>query len=627
MVVDAIDQYRTGGAETQMDASETKVEQELVRSIVEKVQEARSHRQQRSSSRVQGVRYWRGEQWLSRKQRKRRGKKWTEAVVNETFPIIEQQIAMMTDNNPTGVFVAKEHSDVQFATDIQDLVRLRARQINMRTKLIRACHDAKLFGEMAAKVFWNDTLGKPDVDVLLIHPEHLLIDPLATGVDDAEYVGTEREVLLDYAIQRWPEHKKKLEQLADTDFMEGRYESVADTTSLDAELGQVETRQDYASGQDDKRRAKKVKLVELYYCDYSEQEVEIVTPLEILQEDGRVVPNAAGQLVYVDTGELYSTTTAPTMKVSEAIYPDGRVTILAGDRVILEDAPWQGLWPIVIGINAVIPHRWYGMSEVEQIRESQDIINDTTSKIQDHISLALHPRRKVETGALADPKSLRNTPDAIIRVNPGRMKGVEWEDTPRLSGDAWNVLEFAQRNMQHTAGMPAQSMGRTPDRQATATEIATLERAGRGRVGMTSALLDEFIACIFLLMGQVIQQNYDVGRIVRVIGDEGQDRAITIVEQHKTVKYDVEVEAGSTLPYDKQQRKEDALALFNVLQLAYLPELLDAYEVKNKEQVLQRHQEYMMFQQFGSVLMIPEVQQMLVPYVQAVQNQGEQKNE
>lgn len=619
-----------GDLNTTLASIEEKEKSEATEKLLKKVggyiEESRTFRTRQESKWIDSIRYWRGEQWMNRKQRKRRGKGWTEAVVNRVLPIIEQQIAMMTDNNPRGKFLPKEQSDQQFTKDIESLVMWRAKRLNMRQRLIKGCHNSKIFGFQVMKVFWDDSLmAGPDVNSRLIPPNHFIMDPHATDVEDAEYMGTERLVSLEYAIQRWPEKTKELRYQASGTESES-LSPVGDTNSLDAELGHTSTRDSIAP--DAQIQRPMVKLVELYYRDYTKQEYEIAVPMDILKEDGTVVENAGGQWVYAESGELHTIENNPTTTSFEPIYPNGRVTVLA-DKVILEDGPVNGLWPFAIGINTPIPGRWYGMSEVEQLEGRQDVINTEISKIEDHSKLAVHTRRKVEVGAVANPKSIVNTPDALILMNPGRMKGLEWEQPPQMSTDVWNLIQFSERDMENASGMSGPSMGRQTEGRKTATEISVLERAGRGRVGMVSALLDEFISRVFMLMGQVIQQNYDEGKIIRVLGEDGQESSVTIVGGHKTVEYDVEVEMGSTLPYDKELRKADAMALYGVLELAYLPELLEAYEVKNIQEVLQRHQLYMLFIQYAEVLMNPEVQRILEPYVQQLQleqgGQGEQR--
>jgi len=633
----SLEEFETAGMEPVGAASAQPPEQEARQLAAKELRERIDRmvvesRQQRDALKgrywLRSLRYWAGRQWIDRRGRKRRGKNWTEAVVNEIHPVVEQKAAMLTENNPRGVFLPVDNSDVRYAQDLEAITMARVRQMQGRTHLIRAAHNLMLFGFCVTKVFWDDTLsGQADVGWYLVPPRQFIIDPLATGIDDAEYVGLERMVSLDYCKQRWEEFAEELDRQARTQDMDTALESYPDADTLEEELGHTTRRQSYDVEQHlENRTVPMVRLVEMYYRDYTTKTVEVAIPFEQLKRDKTIVQNAGGQWVYRETGRPYSVLNAPRTEVEVPAYPEGRLTIKIGE-VIVEDMPWEGRWPFALGVNTPVPHRWYGLPEAETLIERQDILNDTVSKIEDHAKLALHPRRKVEMGALADPKSLRNTPDAVIKVNDGRSNGVSWEPAPEMPATAWNLVEFCRGSIENISGLPAATRGRQLPRSATATEIATLDRAGRGRVGMVSALFDEYIARLFFLTAQAIQKHYEPDRIVRVVGPEGQVTAVQMSEQIKRVKYDVTVEAGSTLPFDRQARKADALSLYNVLGVAYLPELLDAYEVKNKQEVLQRYQLWQMFQQYAPLLQDPQFQQLAAQYAAARRQQQPQQTQ
>jgi len=204
-------------------------------------------------------------------------------------------------------------------------------------------------------------------------------------------------------------------------------------------------------------------------------------------------------------------------------------------------------------------------------------------------------------------------------MKEGRISGLQDDPPANISGDVYRFYEINVSDMENAAGLSGVSMGRTPTKNASATEIHALERAGQGRVGMASALFDEFVARLYYLMAQEMQKHYDIQKIVRVLGESGMQRAITISQKHKTVKFDVEVEAGSTLPYDKEAKKVHARELFGILGVPYLPDLLDAYEVRNKDEMLQKHQEYQMFLQYAPLLQNPQVQAVLNQYAAQMQ--------
>jgi len=620
------------------DEAREKAERELCKRIDSMADDSREQRTKLQGVQVDAIRYWLGDQWLARQgtnlrsdnrsgsdtknSKARRGKNRNQAVVNRIFPIIEQKIAMLTQNNPKGVFLPQNDNDLSFAKDIEELVLWRARRINMRTKLIRGCHDMLIMGYQAMYVFWDDSLpGKPDANVRLIDPQELIVDPSLTdtNVEDGSYVGYEVLRDLEYVKWRWPEHAERLQENIDSSKTD-TFDSVQSVVSpLDREMGVTTDRRTYTESEDPKQDRPQVKLVSMWYRDYTEQEYEISTPFEVLKNDGTLVENIAGQWVYQESGEVYDPLEGPKTTTFEPAYPDGRFTIKVGD-IILVDEPWSGLWPVVIGSGNILPHRWYGMNETEQLAGRQDVMNDLISALQDHTDSALFPRTLAEIGAVKDHKKIKSSPNSITWLNNGGMGRVQTVPPTSISGDVYRAYELNNADMENASGMSGVVMGRTPTKTSSATEIAALERAGQGRVGMMSAIFDEFISRVYLLMGQVIQKNYSPGQIIRVVGETNETAVITITQHHKEILYDVQVEAGSTLPFDKDRKKQDAVELNNILQGSYLPQVLDAYEVKDKALVLQTNQQWQMFMQLQPVLNDPNVQAAVQVALQGVQS-------
>jgi len=617
---------------TTRDTDLTPAERELIKRIDAMAYRSKQQKDELLKKHTTALRLWRGEHWRDRPNKVKMGKKWTQATVNRILPIIEQQIAMMTDINPTGVFVPQGADDQVYTKGISDLTHWRAKQINMRGRLIRSEKDAKLFGFCSMYVYWDDSIpGAEDVNCRLLDPRELIIDPLleTTTVEDGEFVGIVRKVSLEYLKYRWPEHADKLQ----ADWESGNsdeFVGVTDSDTLDGELGHTPNASIH--GTDHDKDFAMAKLISVWYRDYTMETKRVPVPVELLEREGKVRTNLAGQRVWAETGELWYMRDSPYTDVQVPVYPYGRWTMKAGN-VILEDQPWgQSLtddsvspaaWPIAIGVNIVIPHRWYGMDETDQLSGRQYVVNDMVSAIEDHVNQTNHPKIKAEVTALMDKKQLRNAAGSIIYTKDGRKDAVEWMNPPILGRETFSLLDHADKSMEQSAGIPGQSMGKQSTDRTTATEIMTLDRAGRGRVGMASALLDEFIARVYLLMAQTIQRHYEVGKIVRILGAGRQDVAIQMKQGHKSAMFDVQVQTGATTPYDKETNRRKAVELNNLLGGAYLPEVLDAYDVDNKDEILQRHQAWMLFTQYQQILMLPQVQQILNQVMAQTQVKGQ----
>ena len=571
----------------------------------------------------------------NRLQKKRRGNDLQEnGSGNRIASIIDQQISMIYENNPRAFFLAKETTDQSFSKDLESLTKWRMDRINIRQKLIKGGLYAKLFGFQAFHVYWDDNLpDQADVNARVLWPESFIVDPkLETqNPEEGDFVGYDRMVALDYAKRRWPKKAKKIE-----DEMMSPVEGSPIGTpsqgsdSLSRELGHA------SQGTIDNRMSDgehQVELTVIWFKDYAMNVNHVKEPIEELIRQGKVIENELKQFVWAETGQVVTPESIPDVVVKTPKYPFGRHVIKIGN-VVLEDYAWgfdpstgevkRRSWPIAIAVNKLIPNVWYGQDECEGLRADQNIADVCLQNITEHAYTTAHPVREIDKTKIKQGKSdLLNSLQAGFVVSNGK-NGMTTHPTPIMSPDVYNLLSMSHSNMEIQGGIPAQSMGKTGSSEQTATEIAALQRASRGKVGITSAFVDELVNRLYVLVAESIQFNYDEGTIIRILGDsqKSQMTSVEISRGLKDVKFDVEVEAGSTLPNDKQQKKVEAQELMGHLGLAYLPNLLEAYEVKDPETVLQAHSDFMLFQQFGPLLQDPNVQQMLQQHQMQLEEQG-----
>jgi hypothetical protein len=617
----------------------TEDEEKFIGKLQGYIDTARQHKQSLENYWRESHDLWLGNHWTDIEQRKKKGKRYNEAVINRVLPAVDAKVALMTGNDPTGIFSPIEPSDREFATDLELITHKIAKNRKFRTKLIRSAYGGGIYGWYGMYVYYNEGLkGGPDIDFDIIHRHEIIMDKRATSVDDATYVGTERMVELDYLVSKYPEHKDILEQLVeDEDIYRNTYNEYDGSTYLPKELGHVGKSPRLYRGTDSYDEGPdKVKVVTIWHNDYTEEEYEIPTPLDILKQEGKVLQNPAGNLVYNNevydkegnnlAGELYSELNPRLfMKVSEPAYPFGRRTVLAGDQLVLEDDAWFGKWPIAIGVTRPIPGRWYGYDDPHAVREQQHVVNEIVSSIQDHVEATASPRRKAEVNAVVDKRALnkseKNGPNSTIWLKDGKINAFDWDRPAQMSQDAWNLAEFTLSDMDNTVGTPSTFRGQFTEEKKTATEISTVERAAHGRMNIPIAFLDEFVSDIFCLIAQAVQEYYEPEKIARMLGKRNVQNALDIANKLKTLKFDVDVEAGNTLPLDKEKKKQDAVEINTHLINGgpYLPEILDAYEVNDKQEILQRSQAWSMFMQYKDILQLPQVQQMLNQAVMQLQ--------
>lgn len=559
-------------------------------------------------------------------QKKRRGNDLIQnGSGNRIASIIDQQISMIYENNPRAFFLPKENDDMAFAKDLESLTKWRMDRIQLRQKLIKGGLYSKLFGFQAFHVYWDDSLpDDSDVNARILWPESLIIDPKleSQNPEEGDYVGYDRMINLDYAKRKWPRKASKIQaQMAteDTGYGLGGGGDNAGSDQLARELGHA-TQGTLDRPFSDKE--KQVQMTVIWFKDYAQDSFKVKKPLQMLMEEGLViVDDFTKRHIWADTGIEWTEESSPEETVKTPKYPYGRHVIKIGE-VILEDFAWgydpdldtvkRRSWPIAIAVNKLIPGVWFGQDECEGLRADQNTADVCLQNITEHAYSAAHPVREVDASKLVNAQSVTNQLSGGVLLVKGK-NAMAMHNAGSMPQDVFSLLKISQSNMEISAGISGQSIGREGSSQQTATEIAALQRASRGKVGITSSFVDELVNRLYVLSAEAIQFNYDEGRIVRILGENGDSQmtAINITRQLKDVKFDVEVEAGSTLPNDKQQKKVDAQEVFGLVGLPYLPNVLEAYEVKNIDGILKEHQEYQLFQQFGPFLQDPIIQQFI----------------
>jgi len=436
-------------------------EEALCRLIDAMVEESDAGQDSLNERHIKAIRYWRGRQWMDREPNKKNGKSFKEAVSNRIYPTIEQKIAMMTQNNPKATFLPQSYDDYRYVKDLETLTKRVAQKRKIRSRLIEFEHASMIFGYKAVHVYWDDRMpGRADVNFRLLMPGELLIDPQLrnTNLEDGQYVGVRRTVDLDYIKNRWPEQAARIEEEFETQDS-SEYSTEIDENSLDEELGWHNDRiGGYETSSKSERERKEADLISIWYRDYTTQKVQTPVPFEVLIQNKVIVEHPVTKnYVYPESGELWSLDNTPRTEIDVPAYPQGRFTIKVG-KIILEDRAWSGDWPIALGNNAIIPFRWFGMDETEQLQAVQDQLNNLSSHMQEHTDACLHPKRKVLYEAIrnkSDLKSIGYEPDQTIFLNTTNagINGIAWEAPPPLSPDTYNLYERGISDIENASGL------------------------------------------------------------------------------------------------------------------------------------------------------------------------------
>lgn len=583
-------------------------------------------------------------------------KGWERICINEIFPSIAQEIAVISQRNCEVIAKPVEDSDIDASEIWQALLRYqRLNYINMPKLKRSALMDGKLFGNAFAKVSWNDKWkwndaehrwqGRPEAH--LINFGMFGIDPDAESLESAEYVYTFRSVPVDYLKNEYPKFEKQIEDAVDgerpdpTDITsqiassnaaatvraERTHKDAGESYNNEGELANLimDARTGYRGGGGhggSGERPEYITLLEVFFRDreeVSKAEWDGI-PLEELIASGAVTNSQQGIVkdpsqfeAKVKKGDLLTQTNWPMRKTREwrePKYPYGRHVLIAGRTVILneneDEQRWElPSWPFVMFTNFELPHTHMGLNGVEMAKGSQQAVNVAASAIASNLKHFGHPITKVEKDALVkDPKNPNKKfvaePGKVIELEPNKLGAIGYMEPPSMSQNVMVQLQTHSGMVKRIMGTPDVFQGFSASGSQTAEEVARLATASSMRSGLVATNLDEFDKKIMQIVLEFDRAYLTDEDSVRLLGDKQGRKMLSlraVGDNFFNVEMDIELDVTSTLPYENERRKQEALQLYQILGPAYIDRVLDAYEVKNKDEILDKIAAWQQIQQ------------------------------
>jgi len=580
---------------------------------------------------------------------------WNYIVVNRIYPLMFQNIAKLAKNHPKVLAFpwSEEKEGVtefveQWAGALQ-YVWESPYELSMRYKLIMGLLDAALFGYMVGKTYWDDRVRYDEkarkyignVRETFIHPATFWVDPSADSIDAAENCGTRRRVTIEWAMNKWPDYKDAIEAegftAKDPKYVAGdiitysyqkgstidekKYPNMSFSKLVNLILEKFQqTDEDSAYGSSQKY----VDIEETYWKDYETKHVKIedYIPPERLIAEGKIAQDEINGMFFdTETGE--EVTEWPKELINEydePLFPNGRFVLRIGKTILnpkKEDQRYSySRWPFNLMPYHILPHMWQGGNAVEMARNNNDMLNMTVSALVRRAILAADPERIVEAGALAksrDGKIRQTKPFGIgkyiiaAKGKSDKIKNMEYSPLDpsilALAGILKQDIDDAMF-MQDTARGAASTksgLGGTGGR-ITATEAARLDVNSHDYTALQSIFLDIWLDNTFTLIAEIMQRNYEPGRIIRIIGDNGEKNNVPMSQKLLDVRFDVNVEPGSTLPFDEEKKKNDYLVAYKLLENPIpnpmIEEMMRILKISNSKKILARYQGINLFRQF-----------------------------
>jgi len=616
---------------------------------------------------------------------------WEYIVINRIYPLMFQTISKLASNNPkilTHAWDDEQEGSTEYAEKWAGHLQYlweSPYELSMRLKLIMGLLDCATFGYMVGKTMWEQKprggwnekdknwVGK--VDEVFVHPALFWCDPSTENLATAENCGTKRRVKLEWAVNRWPDFKTEIEAetytASDPQYTAGDLISYKDQKGTTLPLSRQNMFSKLVSlilGQGNAEggglgadiiggdKQKYVDIEEIYWRDYSEKNVKIEdnVPEDILLRQGKIIKeDITGLFLDPETNEPLKEWPKQVVKeYDEPLFPNGRFALRIG-RTILnpkeEDQVYkESRWPFTVMPYHILPHMWQGGNAVEMSRNNNDFLNITISSLVNQVRRTADTTKVIEAGALAkgrDGKVRTKAEDIhglgkIIVAARGAVEKIKNLVHPPVDPAVYALADIIKQDIDDQMFMQPIARGESKKGQQTKAEVIRLNQNSLDYVGLQGIFLDKWIDDTMTLVAEICQRNYEPGRLLKMLSDNVQN-AIKAVQLAFDVRFDVNIEPGSTLPFDEVKKQQEYAAAYKLLENPIpnpmIEDMLRVLNISKRKEILEKYKGLQLFRQFimmGQVLMqmppekvqaflqasgVPQLQQLVQLLIQAGQ--------
>lgn len=485
---------------------------------------------------------WRGTYWADRAPKHR-----TYAMSNFIFAIIETEVTWLTENRPNAIVVPLGPDDADSARIVEHILLDHLwPELDIRAKLKRMIRSALIRGKGFLKVGWDERASEVTVDYA--NWREIFIDPQANRVKDARYIIQARRMPISEIVRLYPEKGHLVFPDNESDLTDGgNWNADVDKPVITSGAMPIVDGDKYSAT-----------VLECWIRDDS---------YELHTEMG-------------DDGEPRT--------VAQFLYPNGRLITVA-NGVVLEDRPnpyQDGEFPFVDYTCYEDEESPWDVSEVEQLEPIQRVVNILESRFIDNARLMTNTVwvKSKDAGISAD--KITNEEGAVYTVNSPNSLFQRLPPTP-LPQHYFELYLQLQRNMEAVSGVSDVAQGRRPTGITAASAISLLQEASQARIRDKARNLEDTIRHLGRLMISRILQFYEPGRIARMRDANGQVQYVPFDPSQVIYGLDFEVESGSSIQMNEQQRYLMAKELFQAGGID-VEGLLEASHFPGREAIIER---------------------------------------
>ena len=481
-------------------------------------------------------------------------------VSNLVFSTIEAIRPIMTDNNPKFIAVPTSPEGQEFSTDVQMALDFEWEREKLATKLPAQLIPMLVYGTAVWFVQWNGKEGEyGNINIKPIDPFNIFPDPLAENIDNSEYIVYATYKNANQLKQMFPNKASAIE-------------------GSRINMSELVANRD----ENDSQEENQVLVLEMWCRDWTTMDENV--------KDEQVLK-----------------------------YPKGRViTCLPELGIILDDKknPYKdGKFPFVLMKNYDVPFKFWGVGEVEQILSPQIYINELTNQIIDNAKSTANMQWIIDKNSGIGQGKLTNRPGLVIRKNPGSE--VRRDTPPPMPTYVRETIDVMKADIQDISGVLDTLKGEKQTGVVAASAILALQEASQSRIRLKIKIMESNLSELANMVYSRMQQFWKLDRWVRITDIEGNPLFREIGQRVLQNDYDLKVQAGSTMPVNKnammdlmirlaQTNAEDGLPVVDRKAiLEYLPvgdkkaitERFSELQAKQEQQQLEQQQAEQQLQQ------------------------------
>ncbi len=588
-------QENTGGYEP---STEDQKAIKLVEHLYEKAKHAKSAHDDKW---VDWFKMFRGRQWDNQQRPNYRHSE----VINLIFSAIQGSVPILTDTRPKPEFIPTEPGDLELAQVLNDLFDSDWNDGNWLFKLTEEIYDSHFYGTGMASLKYDPkaSLGAGRIVFESEDPFCAYPDPHALNVNEkANYFVWAEPVPVDTVKRENPDVAKYIKS------------DIMDIAQYQRENIKEDIRY---------RKAGDSRVFSDGKSSYNLEDRDEVLKIDLYIHDTEYVEEEVSE-IDKDTGQ------EERAYMQRLKYPNGRHISIA-NGVLLSDAAMEyedRKFPYLRLVNYILPHKFWGISEIEQLESPQKIFNKLISFSLDVLTLMGNPIWVVDTTSGVDTDNLFNRPGLVVEKEPGtevtRHEGVH------LQPYVLQMIDMIKVWFDDVSGYTQASRGVRPEGVTAAAAIEALQESSQTRLRQKIRNIDSFLQDMGKMYVSRVFQFYDAPRIFRVTGQDNVTKYFKFhVEKVPTLDplgqptgetsnvakirtfnlgtdgqyheseerefqvrgdFDVRVSSGSGLPFEKNRIENQSYQLFD-RGIIDAEEVLRNIKYINAEAVLKRMQE------------------------------------